>query len=87
MSLQDKLDTFKKDFESGAPPYNASPDVIATMHRATEELRSSGISERALKVGDAAPDFLLPDHTGEIFDSKAARAKGPLVVTFYRGVW
>jgi len=38
-NLKDRLDEFKKTFESGAPPYNATPERVATMHRATAELR------------------------------------------------
>jgi hypothetical protein len=34
MSLQDKLDAFKVDFEAGRPPYNVPRSVIETMHRA-----------------------------------------------------
>lgn len=87
MSLQKKLDAFKAQFESGGPPYNVLREAIATMHRATDELRSSGIMDRVLKVGDRAPDFVLSDYEGKLFDSQAARRTGPLVVNIYRGVW
>jgi hypothetical protein len=87
MSLQEKLDAFKANFESGGPPYNISGETIDTMHRATEELLESGIMNRALKAGDRAPDFILPDYRGEPFDSGKARQGGPLVAGFYRGVW
>jgi hypothetical protein len=87
MSLQEKLDAFKAQFESGGPPYNVPPEAVAVMHRATDELRSSGLADRALGVGDRAPDFVLPDYEGKLFDSRAARRTGPLVVSFYRGVW
>jgi hypothetical protein len=50
MSLQRELDAFKAAFESGGPPYNVSRERIEIMHRATEELRRSGLAERALKV-------------------------------------
>jgi len=36
-SLQSCLDEFKREFESGAPPYNATHEVIETMHRATAD--------------------------------------------------
>ena len=49
MTLQEKLDTFKAQFESGAPPYNTTPEIVQTMHRATNELRNSGILDRVLK--------------------------------------
>ena len=35
MSLQDRLDAFKADFQAGKPPYKVSGPVNATMHRAT----------------------------------------------------
>jgi hypothetical protein len=57
--LRDRLEDFKTTFESGAPPYNATPEVVATMHRATAELKASGIENTALKVGGRAPDFTL----------------------------
>jgi hypothetical protein len=54
--LQERLDEFKKSFESGAPPYNAPHEAIEKMHRATAELKATGIEERALRVGDRARD-------------------------------
>ena len=53
-NLKDRLEEFKKAFESGAPPYNATPEIVAMMHRATAELKASGIEGRALKIGDRA---------------------------------
>ena len=58
-TLQERLDEFKKAFDAGAPPYNAPHDAIETMHRATAELKASGIEGRALKIGDRAPSFSL----------------------------
>lgn len=87
MSLQDQLDAFRENFEAGGPPFNVSGTVVATMHRATDELCASGIMERVLTVGDRAPDFILPDYLGKPFDSRAARNRRPLVVSFYRGGW
>src|SRR5690348_9418895 len=87
MALQDRLDAFKAEFESGKPPYNAPASVIATMHRATAELIASGQAERAKKAGELAPRFSLSDQDGQPVSSAALLAEGPLVVTFYRGVW
>jgi len=58
-NLGNRLEEFENNFESGAPPYNITPDRIATMHRATAELKASGIEGRALKIGDHVPDFAL----------------------------
>ena len=87
MSLQDTLDAFKADFEAGKPPYNVPYSVIETMHRATAELKASGAAQRALKVGDKAPAFTLNDPDGRPVSSTELLRKGPLVLTFYRGVW
>lgn len=86
-SLQSRLDEFKKAFESGAPPYNAPHEAIEMMHRATAELKATGIEERALNVGDRAPSFTLfnQDHT-QVSSSDLLR-QGPLVISFFRGHW
>ena len=43
--------------------------------------------QRALKAGDSAPSFTLPDADGRSVSSADLLAKGPLVLIFYRGVW
>jgi hypothetical protein len=86
-SLQARLDEFKKSFESGAPPYNAPHEAIETMHRATTELKASGIEGRALKVGDRAPDFRLFNQDHVEVASADLLAKGPLVISVFRGHW
>ena len=50
-------------------------------------LRATDVASRALKVGDRAPDFLLPDAHGRLHSSEQLRREGPLVVSFYRGGW
>ena len=86
-NLQSRLDDFKNAFESGAPPYNAPREAIEKMHRATAELKASGIEEHALKVGDRAPSFSLfnQDHV-EVSSSDLLR-QGPLLISFFRGHW
>ena len=85
--LQERLDEFKKGFESGAPPYNAPHEAIEKMHRATAELKASGIEGRALKVGDRAPSFTLLNQDGVQVASGDLLREGPLVVDFFRGHW
>ena len=87
MSLQAKHDAFKADFEAGKPPYNVPPSVIETMHRATAELIESGAAKRAKKAGDLAPSFQLKDPEGNVVSSADLLQRGPLVLSFYRGVW
>ena len=87
MSLQAKLDAFKADFEAGKPPYSVPRSVIDTMHRATAELIASGAASRAKKAGDVAPYFSLKDPEGNVVYSTDLLKRGPLVLSFYRGVW
>jgi len=87
VTLQTKLDACKADFEAGKPPYNVPPSVIETMHRATDELIASGAAARALKAGDRAPAFTLKDADGKNVSSADLLERGPLIVSFYRGVW
>ena len=82
MPLQDTLDAMRTSFESKLPP-----DILTTMHQATNELVQSGILDGVLKKGDRAPQFSLPDHNGDRVDASALLNQGPLVVSFYRGVW
>lgn len=86
-TLQERLDTFKKTFESGAPPYNAPHEAVEKMHRATAELKASGIETRALKVGERAPAFSLLNQDHVQVSSENLLQLGPLVISFFRGHW
>jgi peroxiredoxin len=83
LPLQGKLDAFKLAFDTRLAP----PAAVKALHRSVDELIASGAEDRALKVGDVAPEFTLPDTDGNPVSSKTLLARGPLVVTFYRGVW
>ena len=82
MPLKEELKALQTRLESGRPA-----DVVAKMHQAVDELRASGASARVVKVGDKAPDFVLPNADERPVDSRALLAQGPLIVTFYRGRW
>jgi hypothetical protein len=82
MSLKQRLEALRKASETRIPA-----EAQAIMHRATEDLRRSGIVNRVLKVGQKASNFELLNQRGEQVRSEALLAKGPLVVSFYRGVW
>ena len=86
-SLQSRLDEFKKAFKSGAPPYNAEHEAIEKMHRATAELKASGIEQQALKIGDRAPSFTLFNQDHVQVSSSDLLRQGPLVISFFRGHW
>lgn len=87
MKLQDKLDAMREDFENGRFPLVPTRDQLDTMQSATQSLIDSGQADYALKAGDTAPDFTLEDADGNSVSSRALLALGPLIATFYRGVW
>lgn len=82
MSLKAELDAFRSEFMATVPP-----EIREAMVRADMELAASRIVQVALKAGDRAPDFLLPDARGGYLRFNDLLAKGPVVVSFYRGGW
>jgi peroxiredoxin len=82
MTLRQELDAFRSAFMTKAPP-----DIREAMARADVELAASGVARHAVKAGDPAPDFRLPDAFGGKRRLHGLLAKGPVVVSFYRGGW
>src|SRR5580692_1922412 len=82
MSLEHELASFKAEFSRTAPAGRA-----ALYEAKIEELRSDFALERAIKLGDTAPDFALPDAAGKSVVLTDLLQSGPVVVTFYRGGW
>jgi peroxiredoxin len=81
-SLTEQLAEYKAGFKT-----RATPERVATMEQATQDLRDSGIENSALQVGQAAPDLTLPNAVSKPIALAALWAQGPLVVVFYRGGW
>ena len=61
--------------------------TLAVMDEATREVAASGIAGTSLAVGAQAPRFTLPDATGVPVSLSSLLAKGPVVLSFYRGGW
>jgi hypothetical protein len=82
MTLDEKLATIREGASKRLPP-----ERQAVMHRANEDLRASGILDRVIKVGDPLPAFSLQNAYGREVISSDLLAKGPLVLTVFRGSW
>jgi peroxiredoxin len=82
MSLQSQLDQLTAKLRAMVPA-----ERLVTVDRAADDLVRSGLTERALKVGDHAPVFELSDGDGMIWRSEDLLRNGPLVIVFYRGRW
>ncbi len=81
-TLEDKL----KQIRDGAAK-RLPEETRATMHRATEELRSSGILDAAIKAGATLPPFSLTNAHGNTVQSGDLLAQGAVVLTVFRGSW
>ncbi|MEL6554870.1 MAG: peroxiredoxin-like family protein [Cyanobacteria bacterium J06621_11] len=80
MTLKSQLDAFRSEFIEKFPA-----DKAAIMERATAALEQTFAP--TLKVGDLAPDFTLPNATGQQISLTEALRQGPVVLNFYRGGW
>jgi peroxiredoxin len=81
-ALKDEIDAYNAAKQEKVPG-----EILATMAQATEELKRSGIEDRALKTGDTMPDFELPNQHGERRRLSDYLGKSPVVLNIYRGGW
>jgi peroxiredoxin len=81
-SLNAKLDEVSREIGSQIPA--ESKQLLSDF---IEELRESGMVENALNKGDRIRHFELPNAVGSLVSSMDLLAKGPLVISFYRGAW
>ena len=84
MKLQDKLDAFTAELIKGG---KTPESLVVKLLEGIKDQVASGSAERALKAGDVAPAFKLKDAEGVPVSSAELLSHGPLVASFYRGVW
>lgn len=82
MTLKEKIAEYKQQSAG-----KASPEMVAIMQRSTGELNDSVASRSIPAVNDTLPAFSLPDSKGNSVSSADLLKSGPLVVTFFRGMW
>ncbi|NOR36622.1 MAG: redoxin domain-containing protein [Woeseiaceae bacterium] len=82
MTLAEQLDARKAKFVDMAPP-----ERVAGAENAITKVADSGILDKAINLGDKAPDFTLPDALGNSVSLYDELAKGPVILTWYRGSW
>ena len=82
MSLQERLDAMREASKARIPA-----ETRAIMERSIDDLRASGIMEGVARVGQTAPDFTLPNPGGQPVRLADLVARGPVVLSFYRGRW
>jgi peroxiredoxin len=62
-------------------------EVGQRMDQAAEELAAERLTDHMPSVGERAPLFTLPNATGTEVSLERLLASGPVVLSFYRGVW
>ena len=81
-TLAEQLDARKAKFVE-----MATPERIAAAEKAISEVADSGILDKAINLGDKAPNFTLPDALGNSVSLYEQLTKGPVILTWYRGSW
>ena len=82
-SLQEQLDTITATTRT-----LVQADRLAISEQAVTDLFATGIEDRILPVGAAAPSFALQDAiSGKLIHSSDLLAVGPLIISFFRGRW
>jgi peroxiredoxin len=83
IKLQTELDAYRDAWAT-----RVGDDIATRFRDDTNNLRSSGILERAARAGDTFPRVMkLLDANARTFDLNAVLAQRPAIITFYRGGW
>lgn len=80
--LEDRLNAIRATSAEKIPP-----ETLSKMLQAREALASTDILQRAIKVGETFPAFVLPDANGCQLNSQEFLQRGPMLITLFRGVW
>jgi hypothetical protein len=78
MSLKERLAQFDAS-------RNRPPEIVAVLKRGVKTVQESGAA--GLRIGERAPDFALPNQRAEMVRLSDRLSRGPVVLSFYRGVW
>lgn len=66
---------------------SAKPEFMKGVDDVINEAKAFEQGKNAIKVGQKAPTFELPNPVGKLMSLDALLEKGAVVVTFYRGDW
>lgn len=81
MSLDEEFKKVYEGFKIDAP------EAVEMFDADTKVMIEKGIGSDAPQIGDRIPDFSLPDQLGENKTLSELLQQGPLVISFYRGIW
>jgi hypothetical protein len=82
MGLTEQLNDLKQQLGRDIPR-----ETLGEIGQFVQGLVQSGIEKTSCQAGDKLPPFMLPNVSGKMVSSGDILAKGPMVLSFYRGVW
>ena len=82
MGLTEELNDLKQQLGREIPR-----EILKEIGQFVQGLARSGIEKTSCQAGEKAPSFALRNVKGQLISSKDILAKGPMVLSFYRGVW
>lgn len=82
MTLKDTLQQVGEDFLS-----QVDEETERLLKDGIEDLQSTDRAQEALGEGDSAPPFTLDNTDENPVSLEGFLSGGPLIITFYRGVW
>lgn len=81
-NVQQELVDLKQKFTQ-----SASEEKREAYEKGIQYVADSGIVNAALQLGDKAPDFILPNASGDTIHLTALLTNGPVILVWYRGGW
>jgi peroxiredoxin len=82
MAMKSELESYTNEFMR-----EVGDDAKSLLAGQIDQARAYGIPEQSLQVGATAPNFSLPNATGEVIELRQLLEHGPVVLVFYRGGW
>jgi hypothetical protein len=82
LGLTEQLNDLKQQLGREIPR-----EILVQIGQFVQGLVQSGIEKTSCQAGDKMPSFILPNVLGKMISSGDILAKGPMVLSFYRGVW
>lgn len=81
-SLNSRLDEVTRTMARQMPS-----EAAALLESFIGDLKERGMVQRSIEKGERVPHFELPNAVGTVISSHHLLARGPLVISFYRGAW
>lgn len=82
MNLTDSLNKLREDGVN-----KLSDEMRVLFRQSMQDIAALNIVNSSLKEGDTAPEFQLPSATEKEISLSTQLNEGPVVISFYRGLW